>query len=87
MAPASSLTALLHSPAASSNDSTILANGKTLPDITLGSLGSSFRSDDQEGQPIDNVKGGRGGLSRGGSDLSRTPIVLHGALCRSRYQR
>ncbi|KAK4687765.1 hypothetical protein P7C73_g2352, partial [Tremellales sp. Uapishka_1] len=48
MAPQSSLTALLHSPAASSNGSTIQGNARTLPDISLGSLGSSFRSEDQE---------------------------------------
>ena len=46
MAPASSLTALLNSPGAS-DGSTIIA-GKTLPDISLGSLGSSFRSDDSD---------------------------------------
>jgi hypothetical protein len=67
MAPSSSLAALLHSPAASSNDSTIIANGKTLPDITLGSLGSSFRSDDQDGHPNGDIRRGRGGVSRGGS--------------------
>jgi hypothetical protein len=33
------------SPAAS-NDSTVM--GRTLPDITLGSLGSSFRSEDED---------------------------------------
>jgi hypothetical protein len=46
MAP-TSLTALLASPTASaSNESTVL--GRTLPDITLGSLGSSFRSEDED---------------------------------------
>jgi hypothetical protein len=44
--PASSLHALLGSPAASASNETI--NGRTLPDITLGSLGSSFRSEDDE---------------------------------------
>lgn len=48
MAPASGLTGLLDSPAASHNDSTILGGGKTLPDVTLGSLGSSFRSEDED---------------------------------------
>ncbi len=67
MASASSLTALLHSPAASSNDSTIIANGKTLPDITLGSLGSSFRSDDQGGHLNGDAREFRHGVSRGGS--------------------
>jgi len=43
---ASSLTALLGSPAASASNETII--GRTLPDITLGSLGSSFRSEDED---------------------------------------
>lgn len=47
MPPASSLTALLDSPAPS-NDDTILGGGRTLPDVTLGSLGSSFRSEDED---------------------------------------
>ncbi|GFZ45294.1 hypothetical protein JCM24511_03020 [Saitozyma sp. JCM 24511] len=46
MPPATSLAALMQSPAYS--DSTVIANGKTLPDITLGSFGSSFRSDEEE---------------------------------------
>jgi hypothetical protein len=41
----SGLAALMGSPAAS-NDSTVM--GRTLPDITLGSLGSSFRSEDED---------------------------------------
>lgn len=64
MPPVSSLAALLHSPNVSLNDSTIMANGKTLPDITLGSLGSSFRSEDQENHPNGHAKAGRG-VSRG----------------------
>ncbi|WWC88754.1 uncharacterized protein L201_003667 [Kwoniella dendrophila CBS 6074] len=48
MAPASSLAALMASPATSGGDATVLAHGQTLPDISLGSLGSSFRSEDEE---------------------------------------
>jgi hypothetical protein len=33
------------------SDSTVIGQGKTLPDISLGSLGSSFRSDDEENGP------------------------------------
>lgn len=44
--PASSLTALLASPNASTSNETVI--GRTLPDITLGSLGSSFRSEDED---------------------------------------
>nr|XP_018262463.1 uncharacterized protein I303_05480 [Kwoniella dejecticola CBS 10117]OBR84621.1 hypothetical protein I303_05480 [Kwoniella dejecticola CBS 10117] len=48
MPPASSLAALMASPATSGGDATVLAHGQTLPDISLGSLGSSFRSEDEE---------------------------------------
>jgi hypothetical protein len=59
MPPASSLTALLASPAAS-NSSTVLA-GKTMPDVTLGSLGSSFRSEDQATELNNNNDNGHQG--------------------------
>jgi hypothetical protein len=68
MPPASSLHALLGSPAASANDSTVL--GRTLPDITLGSLGSSFRSEDEDerrdrlGKPAARGKLSCTGISR-----------------------
>ena len=65
---ASSLAAFLNSPAASSNGSTIQANGRTLPDISLGSLGSSFRSDDEEAAAAQQLRGQaalRSGPSRG----------------------
>ena len=39
------LQGLLESP---SGNSTVLAGGKTLPDVSLGSLGSSFRSEDPD---------------------------------------
>ncbi|KAK6908272.1 hypothetical protein I203_102273 [Kwoniella mangroviensis CBS 8507] len=48
MASASSLAALMASPAPSGGDATVLAHGQTLPDISLGSLGSSFKSEDEE---------------------------------------
>ncbi|OCF33425.1 hypothetical protein I316_04845 [Kwoniella heveanensis BCC8398] len=48
MAPASSLAALMASPATSGGDATVLPHGQTLPDISLGSLGSSFRSEDED---------------------------------------
>ncbi|WVF69243.1 hypothetical protein IAT40_004019 [Kwoniella sp. CBS 6097] len=48
MPPTSNLAALMASPATSSGDATVLPHGQTLPDISLGSLGSSFRSEDEE---------------------------------------
>ncbi|ORX40156.1 hypothetical protein BD324DRAFT_648758 [Kockovaella imperatae] len=39
------LQGLLDSP---SGNSTVMAGGKTLPDVSLGSIGSSFRSEDQD---------------------------------------
>ncbi|ORY31357.1 hypothetical protein BCR39DRAFT_89832 [Naematelia encephala] len=69
MAASSALTGLMQSP--SSNDSTILVNGKTLPDITLGSLGSSFRSEDEELRQ----QGEQGALGRIGS--SRAPNMAN----------
>lgn len=54
MAPGTNMAALLQSP--SNSDSTVILGGKTLPDITLGSLGSSFRSDeDDEGNMPHNI--------------------------------
>ncbi|WVO15791.1 hypothetical protein L204_103453 [Cryptococcus depauperatus] len=44
--PPTSLAALMASPATSSGDATAMANGQTLPDISLGSMGSSFRSEE-----------------------------------------
>lgn len=44
MAPLSSLTNVLDT----STSSTLHPNGKTLPDISLGSVESSFRSEDEE---------------------------------------
>lgn len=70
MPPATSLAALMQSPAYS--DSTVIANGKTLPDITLGSFGSSFRSDEEEeaaaaaAAAAQGAGGARAGPSRGG---------------------
>lgn len=46
MPPISSLAGILDSPVASSNGSTVVGGGGTLPDISLGSLGSSFHSAD-----------------------------------------
>ncbi|WVQ80511.1 hypothetical protein IAT38_002616 [Cryptococcus sp. DSM 104549] len=51
MPPASSLAALMASPATSHGDATVMGNGQTLPDISLGSLGSSFKSEDEEELP------------------------------------
>ncbi|ODN77571.1 hypothetical protein L202_04740 [Cryptococcus amylolentus CBS 6039] len=48
MPPASSMAALMASPTTSGGDATLMANGQTLPDISLGSLGSSFRSEDED---------------------------------------
>ncbi|RSH89332.1 hypothetical protein EHS25_002444 [Saitozyma podzolica] len=64
MPPATSLAALMQSPAYS--DSTVIANGKTLPDITLGSFGSSFRSDEEEeaAAAAQGAGGARAGPSR-----------------------
>lgn len=54
MPPLSSLTGVLDSPAPSGNGSTTVKNS-SLPDISLGSLGSSFHSegddDYDEGTP------------------------------------
>lgn len=53
MPPISSLTGVLDSPAPSGNGSTTVKNS-SLPDISLGSLGSSFHSegdDFDEGTP------------------------------------
>lgn len=47
MPPISSLTGVLDSPAPSGNGSTTVKNS-SLPDISLGSLGSSFHGDDDE---------------------------------------
>lgn len=48
------MAALMQSP--SNSDSTVILGGKTLPDITLGSLGSSFRSDEEdEGNVSHNI--------------------------------
>ncbi|KIR75733.1 hypothetical protein I310_00430 [Cryptococcus deuterogattii CA1014] len=47
MPPSNTLAALMASPATSGGDATVMANGQTLPDISLGSLGSSFKSDDE----------------------------------------
>nr|KIR49936.1 hypothetical protein I312_01030 [Cryptococcus bacillisporus CA1280] len=48
MPPSNTLAALMASPATSGGDATAMANGQTLPDISLGSLGSSFKSDDED---------------------------------------
>nr|KIR89442.1 hypothetical protein I308_00449 [Cryptococcus tetragattii IND107] len=48
MPPSNTLAALMASPATSGGDATVMANGQTLPDISLGSLGSSFKSDDED---------------------------------------
>ncbi|WVQ72827.1 hypothetical protein IAR50_002388 [Cryptococcus sp. DSM 104548] len=48
MPPASSMAALMASPTTSRGDATLMADGQTLPDISLGSLGSSFRSEDED---------------------------------------
>ncbi|EIW73667.1 hypothetical protein TREMEDRAFT_26645 [Tremella mesenterica DSM 1558] len=50
MPPTSSLAALLSSPSGE-NDSTDHPSGQTLPDISLDSLGSSFRSEDSQAEP------------------------------------
>ncbi|EAL21033.1 hypothetical protein CNBD4090 [Cryptococcus deneoformans B-3501A] len=47
MPPSNTLAALMASPATSGGDATVMANGQTLPDISLGSLGSSFKSDEE----------------------------------------
>lgn len=61
MPPLSSLAGILDSPAPSSNGSTIIgsrgAGGGTLPDISLGSLGSSFHSA-EEGEYDDTNSAG-----------------------------
>lgn len=48
MPPSNTLAALMASPATSGGDATVMANGQTLPDISLGSLGSSFKSDEED---------------------------------------
>ncbi|KAK8858516.1 hypothetical protein IAR55_002743 [Kwoniella newhampshirensis] len=57
MPPTSSLAALMASPATSGGDATVLAHGQTLPDISLGSLGSSFRSEDEERKEMERQSG------------------------------
>lgn len=63
MQPLSSLAGIgvLDSPNVSSNGSTVVQ--RTLPDITLGSLGSSFHSA-EEGDYDDRQGGLRGGFNR-----------------------
>jgi len=56
------LANILDSPTLSGDDSTV-HHGRTLPDVSLGSLGSSFRSEDQE----DGRKVGRTPVSKGTS--------------------
>jgi hypothetical protein len=69
----------MQSPATSS-DSTIIANGKTLPDITLGSLGSSFRSEEEEEQRAHQKEDGWSGPARGGLALPGLPSLVFGSL-------
>ncbi|WRT67702.1 uncharacterized protein IL334_004674 [Kwoniella shivajii] len=63
MAP-SSMAALMASPATSGGDATVLAHGQTLPDISLGSLGSSFRSEDEEREEAERASRNQAGASR-----------------------
>ncbi|WWD18405.1 hypothetical protein CI109_102855 [Kwoniella shandongensis] len=65
MPPTSSLAALMASPATSGGDATVLAHGQTLPDISLGSLGSSFRSEDEERRELERRPGPGGALGLG----------------------
>ncbi|WVR06279.1 hypothetical protein IAU60_003309 [Kwoniella sp. DSM 27419] len=72
MAPASSLAALMASPATSGGNSTLMAHGQTLPDVSLGSLGSSFKSEEDGDElyeperppPVETGRTGPLGLGR-----------------------
>lgn len=68
MPPLSSLAGILDSPVQSSNGSTLLgqSSGRTLPDISLGSLGSSFHSADDEEYPDHEEDAGTGRNERNG---------------------
>jgi hypothetical protein len=54
--PVSSLAGILDSPGGQSSN----GHGRTLPDISLGSLGSSFHSEDGDHPPYRRERGERG---------------------------
>ncbi|KAI9631943.1 uncharacterized protein MKK02DRAFT_21589 [Dioszegia hungarica] len=72
MPATSSLAALMQSPS-THTDSTILAHGRTLPDVSLDSLGSSFRSEDEERNVP--VRLGVGGIRPQVSRLPTLPTI------------
>ena len=58
------MAALMQTPGGQS-DTTVTGNNQTLPDISLGSMGSSFRSDDDQNGPARlGVGGARPQVSR-----------------------
>ena len=88
MPPLSSLAGILDSPVASSNGSTVMGHGsgqRTLPDISLGSLGSSFHSDDDYHER--ERKHDRRGDRDEGPGASRGEYHVTRCLLRTKYGR
>lgn len=77
------MAALMQTPS-NQSDSTVIGHGRTLPDISLGSLGSSFRSDDEENGPARmGVGGARPQVARSGYTHLQSHMAMHYSLLES----